>query len=97
MPINDASTNAGGSDSPSLRQRIASAAGHRHAEAKALAERAGDRVRADDAITAVREAHGDIESGTEPRASTQGELASAADAAAVRDREPNERVQPAEE
>ncbi len=76
-------------DSPTLRQRLASAMGDRHAEAKALADRAGDAVGVAEAEIAVREAHGDIESvaendAGEHRAGT--ELASATDAETVRDR-----------
>ena len=68
MPVNDRDASVTDSDVPSLRQRLASATGDRHAEAKALAERAGDDVADDDATTAVREAHGDIESGADARA-----------------------------
>jgi hypothetical protein len=92
MPVNDRDATTADSDSPSLRQRLASATGDRHAEAKALADRAGDDVGDDDAETAVREAHGDIESGAETSASyprSQNELASTADAQAVRDRRPD--------
>jgi hypothetical protein len=89
MPVNDREPSTAESDSPSLRQRLASATGDRRAEAKALADRAGDGVGDDEAQTAVREAHGDIESGAQSGASeqrSQSELASAADAQAVRDR-----------
>ena len=89
MPVNDRDATTTDSDVPSLRQRFASATGDRHAEAKALADRAGEGVGDDEAKTAVREAHGDIESGAESGASeprSQNELASAADAQAVRDR-----------
>jgi len=77
------------SDAPSLRQRLASAMGDRHAEAKALANRAGDAVGPDEAEIAVREAHGDIEVdgenlGSESR--SRDDLASPADAEHVRDR-----------
>ena len=89
MPVNDRDATTTDSDSPSLLQRLASATGDRHAEAKALANRAGDDVGEDEAETAVREAHGDIASGAETSAGeprSQSELASAADAQAVRDR-----------
>jgi hypothetical protein len=92
MPVDDLKTSNDDSDSPSLRQRLASATGDRYAEAKALADRAGDAVGEDEAKTAVREAHGDITSGAENGASggqTVSELASAADAEAVRDRKSN--------
>jgi len=89
MSVNDLKVSNDDSDSPSLRQRIASATGDRHAEAKALADRAGDAVGEDEAKTAVREAHGDITSGAENSAHegrAVSELASVADAEAVRDR-----------
>jgi hypothetical protein len=76
-------------DSPSLRQRLASATGDRRAEAKALAGRAGDAVGPEEAEIAVREAHGDIEVGTTDPGSEvppSGELASPSDAENVRDR-----------
>jgi hypothetical protein len=79
-------------DSPSLEQRLASAMGDRHAEAIALARRAGDAVGADEAKTAVREAHGDIEAGTDglgSEARSEGDLASPSDAENVRDRKSN--------
>ena len=91
MPVNDGAASTAESDVPSLRQRFASATGDRHAEAKALADRAGEGVGPDEAKIAVREAHGDIESGAESVASeplSPSELASAADAQAVRDRKP---------
>jgi len=56
---------------------------------QALAERAADDVGDDDAKPAVREVHGDIESGAETEPRSQDELASAADAEAVRDRSPD--------
>ena len=89
MPIHDRDAKTTDSDVPSLRQRLASATGDRHAEAQALADRAGEGVGEDEAKTAVREAHGDIASAAEGRAREAGspdELASAADAQAVRDR-----------
>jgi hypothetical protein len=92
MPVNDRDGTTTDSDAPSLRQRLASATGDRHAEAKALADRAGDGVGDDEANTAVREAHGDIESGADSGASEPrlpNELASTTDAAAVRDRNPD--------
>ena len=63
--------------------------GDRHAEAKALADRAGDAVGPEEAEIAVREAHGDVEVGTENLGSeprSQGDLASPSDAEHVRDR-----------
>ena len=92
MPTDAPNTHDDDSDSPSLRQRLHSASGDRHAEAEALADRAGDAVSEDEAETAVRGAHGDIEPGTESGASerpAQSDLASAADAEAVRDRKSN--------
>jgi hypothetical protein len=86
MP-NDSSNVSDDSDSPSLRQRLASAMGDRHAEAKALADRAGDAVGVEEAEIAVREAHGDVEVenlGSERR--SRGGLASPSDAGSVRDR-----------
>ncbi len=76
-------------DAPPLRQRLASATGDRHAEAKALADRSGDAVSVAEAEIAVREAHGDIESVAEGGAGdrrARTELASATDAETVRDR-----------
>jgi hypothetical protein len=76
-------------DSPSLRQRLASAVGDRHAEAKALAKRSGNAVATEEAETAVREAHGDIAVSAENRGrepQPQSELASPSDAEHVRDR-----------
>ena len=72
-------------DTPSLRQRIAAATGDRHAEAKALAERAGDEVGVEEAEVAVREAHRDIQPAADD-AVTDSELATASHAAAVRER-----------
>lgn len=46
-------------DQPSLRQRLHAATGDRDAEAKALAEDAGDEVTEADAKEAVQRAHGD--------------------------------------
>jgi hypothetical protein len=78
------------SDAPSLRQRLHSATGDRDAEAEALADRAGDAVSEEEAQIAVREAHGDIEPATDSGESArQNDLASVADAEAVRDEESN--------
>jgi hypothetical protein len=88
MPTDAPNTHDEDSDSPTLRQRLHSATGDRHAESQALADRAGDAVGDREAEVAVREAHGDIEPGAENGASERpapGELASAADAEAVRD------------
>jgi hypothetical protein len=46
-------------DSPTLRQRLHSATGDRHAEAEALADRVGSNA-GDAAEAAVRQAHGDV-------------------------------------
>jgi hypothetical protein len=46
-------------DRPSLRQRLHAATGDRDAEAKALADRAGDEVDEETAKEAVQRAHGD--------------------------------------
>ena len=88
MP-NDSSDADEETDSPSLRQRLASAVGDRHAEAKALANRSGDAVGTEEAEIAVREAHGDVpvsaeNLGNEPR--PPSDLASPSDAEHVRDR-----------
>jgi hypothetical protein len=69
-------------DKPTLRQRLHSATGDRDAEAKALADRAGDDISEDDAKTAVRRAHGDLGAG-DP--ATESDIASPADAEAVRE------------
>jgi hypothetical protein len=90
MP-NDASNADDEVDSPSLRQRLASATGDRHAEAKALADRAGDDVGREEAEIAVREAHGDIEVAAEELERERrppSDLASPSDAENVRDRKP---------
>ena len=65
--------------------------GDRHSEAKALADRAGDAVGPEEAEIAVREAHGDIEVGTDDLGRERrpaGDLASPSAAAEVRDRKP---------
>lgn len=88
MP-NDSSNISDDSDSPSLRQRLASAMGDRHAEAKALADRAGDAVGVEEAEIAVREAHGDIEVGADDLGNERpppSEHASPSGARSVRDR-----------
>jgi hypothetical protein len=64
-------------DSPSLRQRLHSAAGDRDAEAAALADRADGVVSEEAAKLAVQRAHGDLGAG-EP--STASDLATPADA-----------------
>jgi hypothetical protein len=78
-------SNGDAADAPSLRQRIASATGDRHAEAKALANRAGDEVAVEEAEIAVREAHGDIQPAAD-HGETESDLATASHAASVRDR-----------
>jgi hypothetical protein len=76
----------GTDDSPSLRQRLHSAAGDRDAEAEALADRAGGDVSEEAAKLAVQRAHGDL-GAEEP--STASDLASPDDAhVAERDVEP---------
>lgn len=93
MPTDARNTHDGepdDSDSPSLRQRLHSATGDRHAEAAALADRTRDGVSEEEAEIAVRAAHGDIEPGDESAASerpAESELASPADAEAERDAE----------
>jgi hypothetical protein len=72
-------------DSPTLRQRLHSATGDRHAEAEALEERAGRDVDGHAAEVAVRHAHGDIEAPNVPKSESaeQHDLATTADLRAV--------------
>ena len=74
-------------ETPSLRQVLHAATGDRKKEAEALADRSADEVDADDAQTAVRRAHGDIDQDPErdPRLrAVEVELATPEDAAHVR-------------
>jgi hypothetical protein len=80
MPTDAEDRDDDASDKPTLRQRLHSATGDRDAEAKALADRAGDEVSVDDAKTAVQRAHGDLGAG-EP--TTDSDIAAPADAEAV--------------
>jgi hypothetical protein len=69
-------------DAPSIRQRLHAATGDRHKEAEALAGRV-DEVEVDEAKTAVRRAHGDIDQERErdPRLrAVESELATPVDA-----------------
>lgn len=66
-------------DTPSIRQLLHAATGDRDAEAKALADRAGDDVSEADAMEAVELAHHDIQGGPEP----ERDVASPDDARAV--------------
>jgi hypothetical protein len=68
-------------DEPSIRQRLHAATGDRDAEAKALADRAGDDVSEADAKEAVQRAHGD--SGA-PGSPIDTDLASTEDAKAAK-------------
>jgi hypothetical protein len=77
----DASTDAENdkdTDKPSLRQRLHWATDDRGAEAKALADRAGDEVDEEAARLAVSRAHGEIRDGTEPE--KEDDMATADDA-----------------
>jgi len=73
-------------DSPSLRQRLHSATGDRHAEAETLSDRAGDEVDDAEAEVAVRTAHGDIRSDVLEIDGASQELATTDDARTVHDR-----------
>ena len=53
-------------DKPGLRQRLHWATDDRDAEAKALADRAGDAVDEEAARLAVLRAHGEVRDGKEP-------------------------------
>jgi hypothetical protein len=66
-------------DTPSARQLLHAATGDRDAEAKALADRAGDDVSEADAKEAVELAHGDVQGDPEP----ERDVASPDDAKAV--------------
>lgn len=71
-------------DKPGLRQRLHWATDDRDAEAKALADRAGDEVDEEAAALAVSRAHGEVRDGKEP--DKEDDLATADDAkAAARD------------
>jgi hypothetical protein len=65
-------------DKPGLRQRLHWATDDRDAEAKALADRAGDEVDEDAARLAVSRAHGEVRDGKEPE--KDDDLATADDA-----------------
>ena len=74
-------------DQPSIRQLLHAATGDRDAEAKALADRAGEEVSEADAKLAVQRAQGDKSDVPKP----DGDIASPDDAeAAHRDREQRE-------
>jgi hypothetical protein len=67
-------------DTPSLRQKLHFVTDDREAEAKALADRAGDDVDEEAALLAVSRAHGELRDGKE----TEGEdLATVDDAKAA--------------
>jgi hypothetical protein len=61
-----AETDSAENDKPGLRQRLHWATDDRDAEAKALADRAGQEVDDDAARLAVGRAHGDVRDGKEP-------------------------------
>ena len=65
-------------DKPGLRQRLHWATDDRDAEAKALADRAGDEVDDEAARLAVERAHGEVRDGQEP--AKDDDLATAGDA-----------------
>jgi hypothetical protein len=67
-------------DQPTIGQRLHAATGDRDAEAKALADRAGDEVSEADAKDAVQRAHGDSGAVDSPIGK---DLASAEDAKAA--------------
>jgi hypothetical protein len=67
-----------GNDKPSLRQRLHWATDDRDAEAKALADRAGDEVDEEAAKVAVGRAHGEVRDGVETE--NEDDLATAEDA-----------------
>jgi hypothetical protein len=64
-------------DKPTLRQRLHAATGDRDAEARALADRAGEGVSESDAKDAVQRAHGDSGAADSP---IEHDLASAEEA-----------------
>ena len=73
-----------GKEKPGLRQRLHWATDDRDAEAKALADRAGDAVDEEAARLAVSRAHGEVRDGKEP--DKEDDLATVDDAkAAARD------------
>jgi hypothetical protein len=59
-------------DTPSVRQLLHAATGDRDAEAKALADRAGDDVDEDAAKVAVKVAQGDIHGNPKPERDVAG-------------------------
>jgi hypothetical protein len=59
-------TSATTTDTPSIRQRLHWATDDRDAEAKALADRAGEEVDENAARLAVGRAHGELRDGKEP-------------------------------
>jgi hypothetical protein len=61
-----ADNETGDSDKPTVRQRLHWATDDRDAEAKALADRAGDEVDEEAAREAVSRAHGERRDGKEP-------------------------------
>jgi hypothetical protein len=68
-------------DKPGLRQRLHWATDDRDAEAKALADRAGDAVDEEAAHLAVSRAHGEVRDGKQPE--KEDDLATADDAKAA--------------
>jgi hypothetical protein len=71
----DDTTDGGEAEGPGLRQKLHWATGDRDAEARALADRAGDAVDEEDAYVAVKRAHGELrdelESGGEQLATVE--------------------------
>ena len=68
-------------DQPRASQLLHAATGDRDAEAKALADRAGEDVSEDDAKLAVKRAHGDASGQPDPKT----DIASPADAESARE------------
>jgi hypothetical protein len=84
MATEDADTGTEG-DKPSLRQLLHAATGDRDAEAKALADRAGEDISEDDAKLAVERAHGDKSGEPKP----ESDVASPAGAESAREDRPS--------
>lgn len=83
VPQSSDSETDSGKDKPSLRQRLHWATDDRDAEAKALADRAGDEVDEEAARLAVSRAHGEVRDGIEPE--KEDDLATADDAKTAAD------------
>ena len=83
MAKKDDQSTADTDDKPGLRQRLHWATDDRDAEAKALADRAGDEVDEESARLAVSRAHGEVRDGNEPE--KDDDLATAEDAKVAAD------------